>query len=252
MHRSIARFRAELAALLTLVLPLPLVAAPVAQAPAVQTGSWTHGEVADWLPGTFTNSYVEGSVLRLQGGQTSGEFVSAPLQAPFGFNGAIASWQAGVVPGQTLELDVRPSVDGVTWDEWRPARVSQARPGELRSQLWVFAPFTSWLQYRVRFGQPAEVPDGSPTLDAITLTYIASTAGPSLNEIVGRVPLVGPVSLTPAPEVVSRIEWSGELPDPAAARQQPNRVEVGQILAPVDDANPLATLRALRWISQKS
>jgi len=250
MHRSIARFRAELAALLLLVLPSLAFAAPAAQPPAVQNGGWTHSEVDDWLPGTFSNTYVEGSVLRLQSGQTSGEFVSAPLQAPFGFNGAVASWQAAIAPGQTLELDVRPSVDGVTWGDWRPARVSAGRPGELRSQLWVFAPFTSWLQYRLRFGQPADVPDGSPTLDTLTLTYIASTAGPSLNEIVGRVPLVGPASLTPAPEVVSRTEWSGEPPDPAAARQRPNRVEVDQILAPADDANPLATLRALRWISQ--
>lgn len=250
MHRSIARIRFALAALLLLVVPALADAAPAAQAPAVQTGSWTHSEVADWLPGTFSNTYVEGSVLRLQGGQTSGEFVSAPLQAPLGFNGAIASWQAGVAAGQTLELDVRPSVDGANWGDWRAARVSPGRPGELRSQLWVFAPFTSWLQYRVRFGQPADVPDGSPTLDSLTLTYLASTAGPSLTEIVGRVPLVGPASLTPAPEVVSRAEWSPAPADAAAARQQPARVEVGQILAPVDDPNPLATLRALQWVSQ--
>lgn len=250
MHRSIARFHAGLAAAVLFALPSLVAAAPAAQSPPVQTGAWTNGEVADWLPGTFGNTYVEGSVLRLQGGQTSGEFVSPPLQAPFAFNGAIAAWQAGVAPGQTLELDVRSSVDGVTWGEWRAARAAQVKAGELRSQLWSFAPFTSWLQYRVRFGQPVDAPDGSPTLDSLTLTYIASTAGPSLNEITARVPLIGPASLTPSPEVLSRTEWLGEPPDPAAARQRPSRVEVGQILAPADDANPLATLRALRWVSQ--
>ncbi len=60
------------------IAPLLLAALPSAvpppQAPAVQTGRWVKSELNDWLPGTFTNTYVDGSALRLQPEQTSGEF----------------------------------------------------------------------------------------------------------------------------------------------------------------------------------
>ena len=232
--------------LLLVLLPLTAFAAPARQAPPVQTGTWTHSEVNDWLPGSFTNTFVEGSVLRLQNGQTSGEYISAPLQAPFGFNAGVAEWQAGVAADQGVTIQVRSSTDGQTWDDWRSLQAMAQQSGRAVSQVLVFQLFTSWLQYRVALtGQSA-----SPTLDELKLTYISSTAGPRLVDIVGRVPLQGPATLTPAPEAIARAEWAGPSTPSQAERQQPQRVELAQIIAPADDPNSLATLRALRWVSQ--
>lgn len=236
----------RLIALLCAVLPLTTFAAPQPQALPVQSGSWTHSEVNDWLPGTFTNTFVDGSVLRLQDAQTSGEYVSAPLQAPFGFNAGVAQWAATVGADQALTIDVRSSIDGQTWDDWRPVQRATELQGAAVSQTLVFRLFTSYLQYRVGFTAQT----GSPTVDQLTLTYLSSTAGPSLAEIVGRVPLQGPPTLTPAPEAIARAEWAGAAAAGSGERQQPGRVELSQIPAPVDDPNPLATLRALRAVAQ--
>jgi hypothetical protein len=233
--------------LLLVLLPLTAVAAPARQAPPAQTGSWTHSEVNDWLPGSFGNTFVDGSVLRLQDGQGSGEYVSAPLQAPFGFNAGVVEWSATVAADQGLTIQIRSSTDGQTWDEWRDARSLGRQGGRDLSQVLTFRLFTSWLQYRVALtGQ-----NGSPALDEIKLTYISSTAGPGLADIVGRVPLQGPATLTPAPEAIARAEWAGAASTTASReRQQPQQVELAQLLAAADDPNPLATLRAIRWVSQ--
>lgn len=240
--------------LLIALLPVAALAAPAtlppavppAQVPPVQSGAWTHSELNDWLPGTFTNTFVDGSVLRLQDGQTSGEYVSAPLQAPFGINAGVVAWNYRAASDQALTVDVRSSVEGQNWSDWQRAEGMTQAQSPLISQVFVFPLFTSFVQYRVGFTAPS----ASPSLDEIKLTYISSTTGPSLTDIVGRVPLGGPPTLTPAPEAISRAEWAGPEPPFSGERQQPQRVELGQILAPVDDPNPLATLRALRFVSQ--
>ncbi len=235
----------RLLSLMLALLPLAAFAAPLRQGPPVQTGSWTHSELNDWLPGSFTNTFVDGSVVRLQDGQAMGEYLSAPLQAPFGFNAGVVEWLATVGPEQALTVEVRSSTDGQVWDEWRRASPT-VEQGRALSQVFVFRLFTSYLQYRVGFTGT----NGSPALDQITVTYIGSTAGPSLSEIVGRVPLAGPATLTPAPEAIARAEWAGAPPQATGEPQTPQRVELAQVLAPADDPNPLATLRALRWASQ--
>ncbi len=228
-------------ALIAALLPLAALAGPARQAFPVQTGSWTHSEVDDWLPGTFTGTFVEGSVLRLEDGVLQGEYISAPLQAPFGFNAGQLEWVASRNEG--IAIDIRSSVDGQNWDAWRPARLTRHQQVYV-SQLFVFRLFTSWLQYRVAFTTDSD----SPLLDEIRIRYINSTTGPALADIVGRVPLPGPATLTPTPEAIARAEWAGVATPPATERQQPRRVELAQVLAPVDDPNPPATLRALRAV----
>lgn len=232
--------------LFLLIAPAAVFAAPDHQAPAVQSGAWTHSEVDDWLSGAFTNTFVDGGAIRLQEGQTGGEYLSAPLQAPFGFNAGVAQWTATVPDGAALRIEVRSSVDGQTWDEWRAAQATTSpSQAQATSQLFVFRPFTSYLQYRAAFTAVS----ASPIFNDITLTYISSTAGPGLSDIVGRVPLSGPPSLTPAPVAVARAEWAGTALT-AGARQQPQRVELAQVPAPVDDPNPLAMLRALLFVHE--
>lgn len=220
------------------------LAAPVRQtALPVQSGAWTHGEVGDWLPGTFTGTYVEGSVLRLEPGLIRGEYLSAPLQAPFGFNAGQVVWDGGLSATQALTIELRSSIDGQRWSDWQPARAVLQRQS-FYSQVFVFPLFTSWLQYRVTLTSDGTA---SPTLDQISLSYINSTAGPALADLAGRVPLPGPATLTPTPEAIARSDWAGTTAPPAE-RQQPQRVELTQVLAPVDDPNPPATLRAMRHV----
>jgi hypothetical protein len=172
--------------------------------------------------------------------------VSAPLQAPFGFNAGVVEWSANVAADQALSLEVRSSTDGQTWTDWRAIQSVAQQQGRALSQVLVFPLFTSWLQYRVVLSGQT----GSSTLDEVKLTYIGSTSGPRLVDIVGRVPLQGPATLTPAPDAIARAEWAGPATTAQSERQQPRRVDLAQILAPVDDPNPVATLRALRWVSQ--
>ena len=56
---------------------------PALGASAVQSGQYRQGGLTDWLTGTSTGVYVEGSTLRLQEGVTSGSYESPPFQADF-------------------------------------------------------------------------------------------------------------------------------------------------------------------------
>ena len=230
--------------LLPLLVVLPAGGRASAVQPPVETGQFIESELDDWLQGTLDGVYVEGSELRLQEGATAGVYESRPLQAPFGLNAAVLEWHANVTAGQTLILELRSSVDALAWTEWQPAR---ARPGSgVRSvsQLFVLYPFTSWLQYRVRFESSA----GSPTLADTTLRYINSTSGPALVDIVARVPAVGPPTLTPAPPTVAGVDWGAQSLGRDIVRQEPAAVVLSAVAAPADDPNPAATLRALQWV----
>jgi hypothetical protein len=232
--------------LLVALLPLSVLAVPLRQTLPVQNGTIVQGELDDWLPGTFANTYVEGGALRLQPDQTSGEYLSQPFNTPFGVNAGVVRWNATVGADQSLTVDVRSSVDGQTWGEWRATQPVDPQAAQPVGQILVFPPFTSFLQYRVTLTAQTD----SPLLDELTLFYINSTTGPGLADISGRVPLAGPPVLTPAPPAVARGEWAGPQPPATIERQQPQRVELAEVRAPVDDPNILATLRALRWVAQ--
>lgn len=218
---------------------------PRQEVPPVQTGQFVHSEVADWLPGTFTGVYVEGGDLRLQDGQAVGAFESQPLQTPFGLNAAIAQWHATATAGQTVTLELRSSVDGQTWTDWQAAMARPNPAGGAISQLYILRPFSSWLQYRARL----ETTSGSPTLADVTLTYLSSTAGPALIDMIGRVPPTGPLVKTPPPQTVAARDWGAVDPQADIERQRPGRIIISEIQAPADDPNSAATIRAAQWVA---
>src|SRR3712207_4086059 len=129
--------------MLRLLLLLPLLVAlgpprmPAAEPPPVQSGRFVQSELADWLQGTLAGVYVEGGDLRLQPEQITGSYVSPPVQAPFGFNGAVLQWHAAVTTAQTLTLELRSSLDGQSWTGWQRAVPSTASDGGLLSQVFV-------------------------------------------------------------------------------------------------------------------
>jgi hypothetical protein len=234
-----------LLALLLLLLPLVALGASRQQTPLIQSGDWRHSTADDWLPGICSSILIEADRLRLGDGQSYGEYISAPLQAPFAFNAGVVQWMASVDESQDLAVDVRSSVDGQIWGVWRAVQPMQQAEQSI-SHVLVFEPGANWLQYRIRLAANS----GSPILDEIRLIYIDSTTGPSLADLGERVPLSGPPALTPRPQVIVRAEWSGANSLPRVTYQRPQRVELVQLQASVDEANPPATLRALRWVVQ--
>jgi len=233
-----------------LLFPLLLISAPlrapVAEPPPVQSGTFTASVLDEWLQGTLSGLYVDGGDLRLQDGQISGTYESPPLQAPSGLNAAVLQWHAVATSAQTVTLELRSSVDGNAWSDWQAAAPRSLPDGGALSQLYVLQPFTSWLQYRARL----EAGTGSPSLADVAATYLNSTAGPSLVDIVARVPPAGPLTRTPAPPTIAALDW-GALPIGGdVERQSPYRVELVEVRASADDPNSAATVRALQWVAQ--
>jgi hypothetical protein len=235
--------------MMRLVMLLPLLAVVIpsrpaaAEPPPVQHGRFVHTAVEDWLPGLLSGLYVDGGDLRLQEGQSAGEYLSAPLQTPFGLNAALAGWHASLAADQTLTIELRSSLDGQTWTDWRQAAARPDGAGGMISQLFVLSPFTSWLQYRLLF----ESGSGSPWLADVTLIYLNSTAGPALIDIVSRVPPAGPPVLTPPPATIVAVDWGARMPDGEIEHRRPSRIVLSEVPAPADDPNSAATVRALQW-----
>lgn len=226
--------------LLVAVIPLRSVGA---EPPPVQHGQFAHSELEDWLQGVLSGVYVDGGDLRLEQGQATGEYLSAALQTPFGLNAAVVGWHASLTTGQTLTLELRSSLDGQTWSDWRPAIARPVSTGGMLSQLFVLRPFTSWLQYRAVFVAEGD----SPSLADVTLTYLNSTAGPALVDIVSRTPPPGPTMLTPPPSTIAAVDWGVRLQDGEIEHRRPSRIVLSELQVPADDPNSAATVRALQW-----
>ena len=233
-----------------LLVPLLLFSAPlrapVGEPPPVQSGTFAASVLDEWLQGTLTGVYVEGGDLRLQDGQTSGTYESPPLQAPFGINAAALQWHASATAAQTVTLELRSSVDGQAWTDWQAAAARSLPNGAQLSQLYVLPPFTSWLQYRARL----EGAGGSPTLADAAATYLNTTAGPSLVDIVARVPPAGPLARTTPPPTIGASDWGAASVSPDIERQRPQRIRITELRASADDPNSAATMRALQWVAQ--
>lgn len=235
--------------MLRLVMLLPLLVAVLpmritgAEPPPVQHGQFVHSELNDWLQGVLSGVYVEGGDVRLEEGQIVGEYQSAALQTPFGLNAAVLGWHIAMTTGQTSTLELRSSVDGQTWSDWRPSVARPVSSGGMLSQIFVLRPFTSWLQYRVLMAAES----GSPSLADVTLTYLNSTAGPALVDIVSRIPPSGPSVLTAAPPAIAAADWGIRFQDGEVAHRSPLRIVLSELQAPADDPNSAATVRALQW-----
>lgn len=234
--------------LLPLLTALVAQTAPPPQAPPLQTGRWVQTALEDWLPGVFTNTYVDGGGLRLQPEQRTGEFTSAAFQAPFGFNAGVIETVIQASAGQTVTLELRSSLDGQNWRGWQRLVPVVERNGVAVSEFVAFPSFTSWLQYRVTLAADSD----SPIVDELATTFVNSTAGPALVDVVSRAPLQGPTTQTPPPAAISRADWSGGDQPTAITRQRPQRIELTQLRVPVDDPNGPATLRAYAWVVANS
>ena len=218
---------------------------PARDIPPVQSGQFVQTGLAEWQQGTLDRVFVDGPVLRLQPGQTSGSYLSKAFQAPFGLNAAIMEWQATATAEQMLALELRSSIDGKNWTDWQAITPRAGSGGKSISQLFVLRPFTSWLQYRAHF----EAKTGSPALAGVTLTYLNSSAGPALADITSRVPPSGPLVKTPPPPTVADVDWGAIPLGSPTERQVPRRIQLSEVRVPKEDPNSAATIRAVQWVA---
>src|SRR5690606_34271219 len=99
-----------IAAITLLSLALTLAPGPAQarqQAPAARIGLWELSSVDDWRAGSADGLLVTnnaGGELRLDDGQTSGSFLSAPFKTEFAANAAGVTWRADLVEGTELRL----------------------------------------------------------------------------------------------------------------------------------------------------
>jgi hypothetical protein len=231
--------------LVLLVLPLVRLGMPALQVPSVETGSWQHSALDDWLGGVFLNVSVEANALQLSAGQSSGEYISVPLQAPLEINALVVEWVANVAFDESLRIEIRASTDGYNWQAWREVQ-PQVQAARNISRLLVVEPTTGWVQYRVRLAAT----DLVPSLEEIRLIYLNSMSGPSLTDLEAPTPLAGPAALIPPPTAFPRTAWLGVHVLAGTAYQHPQQVVLEQLDLPIDDPTPIATLRALRWVTQ--
>jgi hypothetical protein len=238
------------------------VAAPMAQqGPAAQTASLELTTVEDWEAGTSTNLLVtnnDGGELRLSEEATEGVFVSAPLATTFAPNAVGAVWQAELLNGTSLSLEVRARTVPLTvtseveegWTDWQPLvagdALSQKEDGAFAvADVRVVPADTRYLQVRANF--KSEVSRASALLTKLELVYVQTAlARPLFAAGLPRQPILfGAQTLTARPSVITRAVWAGQ---PVAA--QPERADPRGIILHQIDAAPgpegtLALLRAL-------
>ncbi len=237
----------------------PVVAQP--QGPQARVGTWTLTTVADWEAGGGGGLLVTnnaGGELRLAEGQASGTFISAPFQTDFPANAAGAIWQAGVLPGTQLHLELRaratpPATDPENgWSPWQPLEAGDARAvasanaGAFATPDVVALPSASqYLQVRANF--TSSVARASATLEAVTITYLRTTTDtPVFATGLPRSPLLfGAATLTPRPAVIARADWTGRLVAAQPERRDPQGVIIHQVDAAVTASTSLDFVRAL-------
>lgn len=250
---------------LTLALGAAALPAPPAaaqrQGPQARVGAWTLSEVADWEAGGGSGVLVTnnaGGELRLADGQTAGAFISAPFRAEFALNAAGAVWDAELVEGTSLTLELRarstpPEGDPEAgWGAWLPLASGDARSAARGSEgafatpdVVALPPTSQYLQLRVTLG--SSVPRASAVLEQVAVSYLSTAAQPAVFAagLPRRPILFGQQTLTARPSAIARADWAGRAEAAQPARRDPRGVIVHQVDAAVSPSSSLDFVRAL-------
>ena len=249
---------------LALLFALALVAAPAfaqQQGPQVRVGSWTLSDVADWQAGSNSRLLVTnnaGGELRLADGQTSGSFVSPAFKADFATNAAGAIWNAEVISGTNLLLELRarssaPGGDPESgWGAWLPLVAGDARSAAKSSDGAYATPDVLALpadsQYlQLRATLDSQVTRASAVLADVTISYLnTATAAPIFAAGLPRRPILfGGETLTQRPAAIARADWSGRVMAAQPIRRSPRGVIIHQIDATSTPSSTVSLIRAL-------
>lgn len=203
--------------LFLLLLSLPQVAAMQQnEAPILAAHHWFQAE--DFAEGTGENIVTGPQGLAMAQNVTAAIYTSPPIEAPLPFNALLPKWQANLPETEgedhALEFEFR-TAKGDEWTEWIPVYEShdmavEGDPFVRGDMLVVPAKDVThrFVQFRVFMTRLPE--NAAPRLNALQLTFIDSTAGPTTEELVAQQSRTEPTQSEgdfPKPAVIPRSSW---------------------------------------------
>ncbi len=232
-------------------LPRPeAVLRPQSQGPPV--GEWVQTSASDFREGEGLGTEiteVDGGEVRLASGERQGSFISVVKETPFPFNAIGSHWVARFHSATDLQLEVRSSEDGVSWSDWWELELDEdlsGESGENWGQLLIVPP-SKFLQYRLSLStDDASV---SPALEEITLLYINSQEGPTVEEAKS---MVLPQEVTPGvpqPPIISRAGWGANesWSNLEPEYENPQKFVIHHTATNNSTVDPAATVRAVYY-----
>ncbi|KAB8142967.1 N-acetylmuramoyl-L-alanine amidase [Chloroflexia bacterium SDU3-3] len=242
-------------ALLLSVLAAALLIAPAPHAAAqakVQRGSVHFSSVVEWQGGLAEGIQItnnDNGEIRLADGKIEGTYTSGLTKTDFPANALGAVWQASVPAEAELRLEARGGPTPETLGDWQQLPTSDARSqsadGAFATESLIALPEESqYLQVRASF--KAKALNASPVVQELELSYLNGNSGPTLSPALTRVAApFGPATLTPAPQIIPRADWSGAAASPQISRQAPHGIIIHQIGSTAAVTNTLSFLRAV-------
>ncbi len=242
--------------------PLSSSSHPVQGEEEIRAGEWHQTTLADFAEGTFDNlqllDYGDGALslaIKEETYPSLGAYTSIVKLADFDFNAIGVQWRAFLPPDTGLQISVRVSTNGTAWSPWQEV----AEPEQEGDHYYALTPLIvgseRYIQYRLTL--TTQQPNLTPHLHDITLTYIDSTRGPSLEDVESLAP---PQQLqgagVPQPSIISRADWGaneGYRFDPQGHEiwptdyQTPQKIVIHHTVTKNNDPNPPATVRAIYY-----
>jgi hypothetical protein len=191
--------------------------------PAANQISSTHSEELVLAGLDFGSGTLNGTVATLDGlvlanGEYGGSYTSPVLMAPIPFNAMVPQWIAEVPEAADIQLSVRTRAENGDWSQWydvheQPDWTLESDPDIVGEMVTV--PEADETHYYLQFAVSLSrgLSQTTPNLRLLRLTFIDSTLGPTVEELVAQqeaLPQEESGSLDggyPKPPVVSRAVW---------------------------------------------
>lgn len=210
MSRHLLRFLVAL----SLLLPATLLQAAPLQPPGVRSQDWAQTTAAEWATGRATGIAVtdsSGGELRLAPGAMGGVYTSTVMTAAFAFDAIAPHWRATVPEGSILRVELRVRPAGGGWSVWYP--FDDAVWIAAREQFYPEAPLlvSGGQQFQYRLTLAAGAAGQSPVVEAMALTVIDASAGPTTAQAQAAAQ-PGQVTLqdVPQPTIIPRSGWGAD------------------------------------------
>ncbi len=242
--------------------PLSSLSHPLQGEEEIRADEWYQTTLADFGEGAFDNvqllDYGDGALSLAVKEETCaslGVYTSIVKLADFDFNAIGVQWRALLPLNTGLRVSVRVSTDGTAWSLWQEV----PEPEQEDEYYYALTPLIvgreRYIQYRLTL--TTQDPNLSPRLQDITLTYIDSTRGPSLEDVESlpvRLALQG--AGVPQPSIISRAGWGANESYRFDAEeheiwpteyQTPRKTVIHHTVTKNNDPNPPATVRAIYY-----
>ena len=188
---------------------------PVATQPPGQTraADWVQTSVADFGSGTAEGvvaADVNGGELQLDPEHASGTYTSPVVKADFPFNALIPHWQVDLPEGTSLQVAVRYRLGEDEWSFWFDMKDMTLflQDGEWFPETPLAMSGGTQFQYRMTL--TSSVPSVSPTVHAVTVTYLDTAMGPTTVQAKAFMISSRSAGGVPQPTVISRQGWGAD------------------------------------------